>query len=563
MTILSVDYLAGLLNQALAQIALPQRYGVVLEGSIAEGFGNETSDIDFLLITDDDRAQLTMPTLLFVDGRRVEIRIKSIRKVEEQATAVIGPGRAGGRQLARISEDLLNRCQRLAGALVLREHELIEAARAALPRKEIDAIVAAWYAHFARQSARHVAALDLLGQPHEAATWSRVAVIQAAKAWAAARGESYVDPKWLPQQLTRIPNSTSVQARVWALEKQTAATSSYLDSCFELVADLGVQGCGRDPERIAVTRRRGVTTWGGRHRVHVMRDGTDVFALGPAASKVWRSIVFSWPLTRVIAGTDLAPAETGALLAEFHRLGLIHLSWQGGATITPAQQPYSPMDPITLPPSTYRPILGTAGALFGPDDGEIKLVPMTARRFSTATLTLLWANVMVENAREDVVGALRSAQWRVAELTARRMLQYACRGILAAYGAVPLPPDGEVVRRLNRFPDLPAPIKETADRLDGALRVSSAAQGDAVLVELDEFVRQVRNATGAELFPASFDSSGQWQLTLELAYDWIRLGAYVKADFPIEEARDLLESKGEQPHPIPGTDHDRSLVHGG
>lgn len=548
--ILSKGYLSGLLDRALAQIVVPDGCGAVLEGSLAEGFGNESSDIDFLLITDDDRIHLTMPSILFIDGRRVEVRTKSVRQVREQAAAVMAPGRAGGRRLARIPEDLLNRCQRLARAIPLRRGPLIEAARSALPRAEVDAIVSAWFGHFARQSARQAVVLEVLRQLDDAANWSRVALIQAAKSWVAARGESYLEPKWLPQQFARIPDSTQLSARTWSLESPVVAHPRYLGACADLVADLGVRDCARDPGRVFIARRRGVTTWGDFDCVHVVRNRQDVFALGPAASKVWRSMVFAWPLAHVIAGTGIDRGTAGALIAEFQRLGLIRLCWRGGGTITPAQ-PFSPTDPITPPPSAHRPILGPGGALFGPEDDEVKLVPLPAQRFGAAAMALVWANIMVENAREDVVGALKSEQWQVAALTARRMLQHACRGILSAYGAVPLPPDGDVVRRVDRVAGLPATIKAWARELDEGLRVGSAAEGHAALAGLDDFVRQVRDVTGANLFPASFDSLDHWRRTLGISYDWVRLGAYLNADFPLDEGRDLVQSVGNQPHISP------------
>jgi hypothetical protein len=393
---------------------------------------------------------------------------------------------------------------------------------------------------------RHALALAVLRQFSDAANWARAALIQAAKAWVAARGETYLEPKWLPQQMERVPDSELLTGRFWSLESAVETDDGYIRACADLVAELGVGGCAAEPERVYVDRAAGVTTWGGVDRLHVVRSKQDVFALGPQAAAVWRSIVFARPLSQVVAGTGMDPARAGAFLAEFHRLGLLRLRWRGAGTITPAQ-PFSPSGPITPAPSTSRPILGPGGALPGPAGEEIILLPLPAQRFAVATLAMVWANMMLENAREDLVGALKGQQWRVAELTARRMLQHACRGILSAYGAVPLPPDSDVVLRLGSLADLPPQVKAMAHELDGGLRVGSAEEGTALLAALDGFVREVRTLTGATLFPACFDDLEQWTQALEVAYDWIRLGAYLNAEFPVDEGRDLLESRGRQP----------------
>src|SRR4051812_20116089 len=128
--IFSVDELRRLLDSALEQVDVPEDCGAVLEGSIAVGFGNSSSDIDFLLIDDSDREHVTMPTILFIEGRRVEVRMRSVRQLARQFEE-LRAGAAGPRPYT-ISEDLLNRCQRLSCAVPLRRPALVAEVRAAL-----------------------------------------------------------------------------------------------------------------------------------------------------------------------------------------------------------------------------------------------------------------------------------------------------------------------------------------------------------------------------------------------------------------------------------------------
>ncbi|MFF2996019.1 hypothetical protein ACFVTC_15800 [Streptomyces sp. NPDC057950] len=546
--ILTDEQLQDLLDKSLAALPPGPDWAVVLEGSIAEGFGNPSSDIDFLLIGRDGADLPTMPSLLFVDGRRVEIRTRSVRQLAEQFTALeAGAGRPG-----RLSEDLLNRCQRLLGSHPLRGHALVDEVKALLPAGRLREIAAGWWTHRAQQSLRHAMALDCLGEGAEAADWARAGLVQAVKAWAAGLGETYLEPKWLSLQLDRAGRA-DVRDRYWALESaapaghEADAVHGYLGECLAFAAELGITGVAWRPERLTVERAARVTTWQTGERVHVIRDRRDVFALGGRAGAVWRSLVLGTPLPAVLAGARRAgAADSGRLIAAFLRYGLVRLAWKGAGTVTPALPLAAPAGPVTPPPHSAPPLLSVRGAAVSGPDG-IDLVPLPAERFAAATMALVWSNVVVENAREDLDGALRRGQWRVAELTSRRAVHAALRGLLSSYGVNPLPADTDLVRRLSLLPSLPGSVRGRAEDLLGRT-IASPGQGERVRTDLEDFVALVRDTAGADAFPSSFDSADTWRATLELGYDWLRIGTYLGAELPLEEARDLIVSNGVQPH---------------
>ncbi|WP_369362956.1 hypothetical protein AB5L52_06520 [Streptomyces sp. CG4] len=546
--ILTEDQLQGLLDKSLAELPRGAGWAVVLEGSIAEGFGNPSSDIDFLLIGRAEEDLPTMPSLLFVDGRRVEIRTRSVRQIAEQFRAL----QEGAKRPGRLSEDLLNRCQRLLHSHPLRGHGLVDEVKAMLPVERFARIAADWWAHRARQSLRHARALLCLGETDEAVDWSRAGLVQTIKSWAAGQGETYLEPKWLSMQLDRA-DRPDVRDRYWELEAAAPAPGdadaarAHLTACLAFAEDLGLTGVSWRPDRLTVGRVAGVTTWQTGERVHIIRGRREVFALGDHAGTVWRSLVPGRPLTEVLAAAEhTGVADPGPLLAAFLRYGLIRLAWKGGGTVTPSLPLAAPPGPITPPPSTAQPLLSVRGAAVSGPDG-IDLVPLPAHRFAAATMALVWSNVVVENAIEDLTGALQRGQWRVAELTARRAVHAALRGLFSAYGVNPLPADSDLVRRIDLLPPATRPIRERAEEL---LRrtVDSAERGDGLLADLRSYVELVRGTAGADAFPSSFDSADTWRATLELGYDWLRIGAYLDAELPLEEARDLLASNGAQPH---------------
>ncbi|MEU6273188.1 hypothetical protein ABZ871_12395 [Streptomyces populi] len=546
--ILTEERLQDLLDKSLAELPLDTEWAVTLEGSIAEGFGNPSSDIDFLLVSRSDDDLPTMPSLLFVDGRRVEIRTRSVRQLADQFREV----ERGAARPARLSEDLLNRCQRVLHSHPLRGHALVEEVKALLPVERFRRITADWWAHRARQSLRHALALQCLGESDEAVDWTRAALVQSVKSWAAGLGETYLEPKWLSLQLDRAGRA-DVRDRYWALETavvpsdDAAAARDRLTACLDFAADLGLTGVPRKPERLTVERVARVTTWQTGERVHVVRGGRDVFALGADAGAVWRSLVLGRPLPRVLAESAATGVpDPGRLLAAFLRHGLVRLVWKGGGAVTPALPLAAPPGPVTPPPSTARPLLSVRGAaVTGPR--AIDLMPLPADRFAAAAMALVWSNVVVENAVEDLTGALRRGQRRVAELTARRAVHAALRGLFSAHGVNPLPADTDLVRRMDLLPAATGPIGARAGELLGR-GVDPAEDGDALRAELRRFIALVRAAMGADSFPLSFDSAHTWRATLQLGHDWLRMGAHLGAELPIEEARDLLAGHGAQPH---------------
>lgn len=546
--ILTEDQLQGLLDRSLAELPRATEWAVALEGSIAEGFGNPSSDIDFLLIGRSEDDLPTMPSLLFVDGRRVEIRTRSVRQLTDQLRTL----EDGAKRPGRLSEDLLNRCQRLLHSHPLRGHALVGEVKAMLPVERFRRIAADWWAHRARQSLRYAMALLCLGEADEAVDWSRAGLVQTVKSWAAGLGETYLEPKWLSLQLDRA-DRPEVRDRYWELEAAAPAPGDadaargHLAACLAFAEELRLGEVPWRPERLTVERVAGVTTWQTGERIHVIRGRREVFALGDRAGAVWRSLVLGRPLPQVLAAAaDTGIVDPGPRLAAFLRYGLIRLVWKGGGTVTPSLPLAAPPGPVTPPPSTVQPLLSVRGAaVSGPD--AIDLVPLPADRFSAATMALVWSNVVVENAVEDLTGALQRGQWRVAELTARRAVHAALRGLFSAYGVNPLPADSDLVRRIDLLPPATRVIRARAEAL---LRrtVDSAEHGDGLLTEVRACAALVRDAAGADAFPASFDSADTWRATLQLGYDWLRIGAYLDAELPIEEARDLLASNGAQPH---------------
>jgi hypothetical protein len=530
-----------------AQLEQRAAEAVFLEGSIAEGFGNGRSDVDFVAIVDSGLEPATMPYVLFIDGRRIEVRLLSSHRLRRELLQVSTALARGRSAVARLSWNLLERCQRFMGALPIHNAALIRALQDELGTQRLGEAVALWFDDFARQSGRYAVAMLALGEVAYARTWIKTAAFHAAKSHVARLGERYMSPKWLSLQLERCGVDPARVARLWKLlhaPHEGGDESGTVRAGIALIREFGVKGVSAAPHNVLIGRVKGVTTWQIGERVHVVR-GSDVFALDSAAARTWRAITFGTPCTTIPDRLEgIVPSERcRALLADFSRAGLLSLHWKGGGEIRARQR-------ATSAPVTRSPLISIDGARLAKDAASIQLLPLPAGRFVEAGLEMAWANIGLENAREDALGALERGQWRVLEYALQRIVQTACMVTLGARAVTPQPPLEEATLealRLLRLDDaMIAGIREIE-----RCTINSAEDARRHLACADDLARRLRESGGEAHFPASFDTASGWRKTIHAAYDWINLGAHLDVRFPqtahgghgtADEARDLLAS---------------------
>jgi predicted nucleotidyltransferase len=410
-----VAYLHELWGQAKAQLRaqLEQRApeAVFLEGSIAEGFGNPRSDVDFVAIVDDGTKVATMPYILFLGERRVEVRLLSRERLVREL-GELGDELARGlpEPSTRIGWNKLERCQRFMHCLPIQHAAYIETLQEELGLPALERIVSEWFRDFAREAARHAVAMYSLDQLDAAACWLKTSVFHAAKSYVARRGEHYLGSKWLAMQMERCEMDGALQRRLRELlfdARGELSAAVHLERGIRLLADLEVDGVSVAAERVRTGKKPGVTTWQiGRH-LHVVR-GADVFRLGRPAALAWRNVTFGAPC---LAGLDAQHAKDAArrhkaYLADFARKGLLALCWD--------EQEIRARHGDESRPVSFGsgPIISVDGARLVEDsESDVQLLPLPALRFAEAGVNLTWAHIGVENAREDSLGALRKQQW--------------------------------------------------------------------------------------------------------------------------------------------------------
>ena len=529
------------------RVDVPEAAGVLHEGSLAEGFGNARSDVDFLVVIPGDPATPTMPTVLFEAGRRVEVRTRSEAEIHAQFDRLaVEASDADDPDPEIPGEDILNRCQRLAGSKLVRASDVID--DVSLPHtRELAGILGRWWRVRAESCRARAVAARALGNASGEAGWMREAGVQALKADLAAKGETYLESKWLAEQLHRVGDASAAEL----LGATGGASSGHAERWADLVGErLGTRE--PSPAQLRIERVPEVTTWIIGSRVHVVRGREDVFVLTSEFADAWRRVVPGRTLAAHLDGdTSLAEVLEWAL-----DLGLVRLSVRAGQEwreVRPAMSMVAESKAVSPPPATGVPALTLAGAT-----SESARVPfvrsaLRAKDFAACGMALVWSLMVTENAREDLDGALRSEQWGVASAAAARVVLLSSRLVLTSCGVYPLPADVQPARSLRTLCPPNPQIDALADTVDELLGESTSVEAihadpEGLTERIDALVSSVRELAIGAGFPSSFDGPAQWNETLKIAYDWLRLGGYLDATLPLDEARDLVESGGQQPH---------------
>lgn len=534
-----------------AQLGQRTPAAVFLEGSIAEGFGNDRSDVDFVVLVDDGTEVATMPYIVFAEERRIEVRLLNLERIVrelDQIKAALASD--AGALSTRVSWNTLERCQRFMGCLPLQNETLIKKLQDRLGRDNLRDAVAGWFEDFAMQAGRYAIAMQTFAQHTVAHAWMKTAVFHAAKSMVARHGECYLGSKWLSLQLERASIDVGLRQRFWDLMREPLdpeGTSEYLQRGTSMLESMQVSGVVLDEHKVTLGQQPRVSTWQIGQRIHVLRDD-DVFALGQGAARAWRAIRWATPCVDLLEGEALGAANP--VFAQLARLGLVVLCWENGEPIRIGQQ-----DERHVAALGAGPFITFDGAqVEGLGDNDICLLPTPATRFAQAGVNLFWANIGVENALEDSLGAYAKQQWQVLEYTNGRMLQAAALVALAAWGVTPQPPLEEAIATARRLLPLPPDVVAGIGKLESQ-PIENADEGAKCLADARFLVSSFRALAGAQSeerpFPASFDDDGGWAETVLCSYDWINLAAHLDAPFPAsaaggrgtaEEARDLLAS---------------------
>jgi predicted nucleotidyltransferase len=530
-----------LLREVVGDLFGEVEFGAVMEGSVPEGFGNRTSDVDFLIVVPDTYSSSEVPVISFVGGYRVEVRRRRVSDLLKDAEVVNSLNLDDRPKLSTLSSEKLDTYQRFMDGEVVLRSPILETALRPYSRTRFAEVVKAWHVAKMRTALRRATALNMLGDAAAARGWIRAAAISAGKSWVASRDELYLSDKWLGEQQARADMPSDVRAAFWLFVESDVYTSRFSGALKDGVEWIGRLGCSLDEADYACPlfgQSSKITTWAVGRTTLVLKGRTDLTMLSDQCATTWRRIAYGRPIADFFKKRPNEPLVRESLAA-LSRAGLLTITWDDGEVWERNGAP--PLAVLASPPLSQNGLREVAGKC-----PPVGLLAAGSVRVIFAGCELVWANVCVENGWEDFHGAQEAGQWQAVASAARRTLAWACQVAFSAAAINPPPDRQEIVSRLTDLPEFPNELAARAMELQ-AIRISSLDEAEKCLSQLQKFVKELRSLYLVESFPESFEGADKWKATLEVILDWARVASYLddplspsNRTFPIGEVRDML-----------------------
>ncbi|MEU6298700.1 hypothetical protein [Streptomyces erythrochromogenes] len=310
---LALGDVIGETDQGLGRPAL-----AVAAGSVLAGFGNHRSDLDLLVLVEND--QLTrFPIQSHEHGTLIDVNVRQASAVRDRTVELRDshwPGPATVTQEAwNHRRRTIKTASRLALGLPLIVTDPWESWHAGLREPWLARVVGQWWTVEAHRLAR-AARLLLDDRPMAAAVRGREAVVAALNARAAAAGQVYFTEKWIGEKL-RATGDQDCLALLREVLAPPLAPHDRVTRCLRIVAELAVP---RAPLHTVLRWATGVGT-------ALLED---------------RTVVDRWQLRALeVPRTDLPPAGSDDVLwsgppdadppAELKRLFTHDMLWLGVA----------------------------------------------------------------------------------------------------------------------------------------------------------------------------------------------------------------------------------------
>lgn len=391
-----VDWLRGVARRALADFDLPARTAVSIVGSIAEGFGNDCSDIDVLALVPDGSDPPSVRQMTVEGGQRVEVFFWTLARARQLARDT----------LRAIEDDTgehraeLDAFHRVAYALPLLNEAVVRDIQAGFDRAWLAAVRSDRERAAAVRAARRANVLLPMNRADEALAYGKLALRHAARAWACARGETYFAEKFTLRQLARAGCSSALIERLRTLMSVTSASDGFGASVVSVAAEFELV-LPESTSANAVLLDQSVLLRFGKQLL-VCRAAT-TFAASDPRQELERALQ---------SGADqpfaAQPSNVCAQLGLLHRAGLLALRLPG--------------DEVWIDDRPPRLVGELRVSSIGPLISEDVVVSdLSSTALLHAGAELVGHAFAIENAEEDAVGALRRADWYMLEVALREI----------------------------------------------------------------------------------------------------------------------------------------------
>ncbi|MBA3774275.1 MAG: hypothetical protein H0X13_17845 [Ramlibacter sp.] len=448
------EYLELTRSVAPALVGNPD-VGLMLVGSLSEGFGNSSSDADILAISEDAPDASVHRQHWLVNGRRVELWRRSV-SMQVSIAAEVSALRDGGS--LRTPSDLLHDYQQYCNGTILQDSEVLTSIAPHFNSNFIQRILERRSKSIAKQQFDRAVVHAQLGSPDCVQGYLRLCGVHAAKLLAIRHGETYVKDKCVVLQLERAGLDPKFVRDVELLLRSTFSGSEQWGATERLLNAAGISIPALSEVRtgaVAYLTDR-VRQFDVQGRLHLICESRVFLLSASAASSLRGTGILEAPsLIKDIAST----AASSSVILNLHRLGIVGIrtradddGWEMKAPVQIGEMGPFFMSPVGAEPAAW------------PASGIVAL-PIDARSFAIAGAESSWARVVLDHCDEDLRGASPLQQWPLAEHALRRWSTALIQGALASAGHVPLPTIEETYSALNLLESSAPALTEGIKRL--------------------------------------------------------------------------------------------------
>lgn len=535
----SAQLLRSAFESLKTQLEFPDGYAAFAEGSIPEGFGNAASDIDITIVPNDGKVP-PMSTLVAMhdtlDGPRpIDITFETKDTLLGLAATIAGVSRDQPQAAAR---EALLRAHRIRYAFALQNEAAVDEIRSAFDERNLSALCAQEAARAATDAVTRSRIYALLGQESRAQWEARTAVEWAAQAWAARRGETYLG-KWLFERLLRAGMPNDLFTKVTAIVAgQGAPSPEFLRDCQQALVLLEAADVSVTSANVVVSPAPDIHGFEIGGTVYLTNGNNEILMLTEAASSVWKCLGPRALIRDVLVEGAIDAGSRQRALLELHAKRLIVLEHSESTYRWESTEPIDQLGSDQV----ERPIITVMGAKFQTScPYAIRTLPMTAKAFAGAGMAMITRLILMQNTRDDAIGAFEAEQWGAFSTAVRRIARDICAVHLLSRGIHPVADRADIFSIGRETGAIPGQLLTEAEALDRVM-VRNRAEASSVARELERMIDAIPEALTAPPIRDCYRTATAYMQSLDLALPWLQLGERAGLRHSVAYARKLAQS---------------------
>jgi len=504
------------ISHVLESYVTPEAAGVLIVGSIAEGFGNEGSDVDLILVTDTTEPLPKSASISFASNTPFEPRIEVSYFHTSEFSRIAFDLEEAAPGTEQCTERL--RYYHLyAYGYIAKASPQLEAALQVFDTKKLKDMATAHFDILSTRQLMQMQTAHKLGRSGALRECAHEFARLAALRWCADHNETYGNHKWLPMMLARakFPSSYDQALQFLLTVDQNSPDKLILESAKNFAGDIGlINASSNDRSEVRIQHLAGAVLWSFGPSNFLIVDCETVYKLSATAAKVWQKCDNTQLQTHSVS--DLR------VVATLHQNGLLKLV-------------YPDFDWCELRRKFWTKSAISHLTVYGVShehdaDEPLLWLPIRAHDLAESCLAMINHSMRIESWLEDSVGAFESENWELLAQYLRCMTQQAVHVIMCSIGHPSLP----WLLALEKVDDLTSELPEFVEDAKAlfGLRPSDRESAATAYKSVESFCHRVLQHVDGGSFVGIQNSPTRYVTAIGLAHEWQQLGNVLGVRFP-------------------------------